>query len=187
MIQKLKRELSKMFEMKDLVSTKCILGMDILRDRKAGKLWVSQERYIEWMLERFNMKNLKPISTPLTGHFKLSKRLYPSTEKEKGEMLVIPYSSAVGSLMYAMVCTHLDISHVVGVVSIFLENSGKAHWEVVKWIFRYIRGTSKVCLSFGGSKPSLEVYTDSDMVGDIDCRKSTSGYLFTFERGIISW
>ena len=73
------------------------------------------------------MKNSKPVSTPLTGHFKLSKRLCPSTEKEKGEMSVISYSSAVGSLMYAMVCTRPNISHEVGVVSRFLENPSKAH------------------------------------------------------------
>ena len=73
------------------------------------------------------MKNSKPISTPLAGHFKLSKRLYPSTEKEKGEMSIIPYSSEVGSLMYVMVCTRPDISHVVGVVSRFLANLGKSH------------------------------------------------------------
>ena len=86
MIQKLKMELSKKFDMKDLGSAKCILGMEILRDRKAEKLWLSQKRYIERMLERFNMKNSKPVSTPLAGHFKFSKRLCPSTEKEKGEM-----------------------------------------------------------------------------------------------------
>ena len=97
------------------------------------------------------MKNPKPVSTPLSGHFKLSKRLCPSTEKEKGEMSVIPYSSTIGSLMYAMVCTHLDISHAGRVVSIFLANPGKAHREAVKWIFKYLRGTLKVCLSFGGS------------------------------------
>ena len=57
----------------------------------------------------------------------------------------------------------------------------------MKWIFRYLRGTSKVCLNFGGSKPSLEGYTDFDMAGDLDCRKSTSGYLFTFAEGVISW
>ena len=57
----------------------------------------------------------------------------------------------------------------------------------MKWIFRYLRGTSKVRLSFGESEPSLEGYTDSDMVGDLDCRKSTSRYLFTFARGPISW
>ena len=107
--------------------------------------------------------------------------------ERKGEMLVIPYSLEIGSLIYAMVCTHPDISHAVGVVSRFLENPGKAHWEAVKWIFRFLRGTSKVCLSFGGLEPSLEGFTDSDMVGDLDCRKSTSGYLFTFAGGVISW
>ena len=127
MIQKLKRELSKTFDMKDLFNAKRILGMEIMRDRKAGKLWLSQERYIERMLERFNIKNLKSVSTPLADHFKLSKRLYPSTRKEKGEMSVVPYSLAIGSLMYAMVCTRPNISHEVGVVSRFLANPGKAH------------------------------------------------------------
>ena len=131
MIQKLKMELSKTFDMKDLGSAKRILGMEILQDRKVGKLWLSQERYIERMLERFNMKNSKPVSTPLTGHFKPSKRLCPSTGKENGEMSVIPYSFAVGSLMYVMVCTRPDISHAIGIVSRFLANLGKAHWEVV--------------------------------------------------------
>ena len=59
----------------------------------------------------FNMKNSKPISTPLAGHFKISKRLCPYTEKEKCEMSDIPCSFAVESLMYSMVCTCLDISH----------------------------------------------------------------------------
>ena len=63
----------------------------------------------------------------LTGHFKLSKRLCSSMEKEKDEMSIIPYSSVVGSLMYVMGCTRPDISHAVGVVSRFLENPGKAH------------------------------------------------------------
>ena len=137
------------------------------------------------MLERFDLKNLKPVSTPLAGHFMLSKRLCPSTEKEKGEVSVIPYSLVVGSQMYAMVCTRLDISHVVGVVRKFLANPGKEHWEVAKWIFRYLRVTSKACLRFGGSE-SFD-YTDSDMAEDLDCRKSTSRYLFTFVGGAISW
>ena len=67
--------------------------------------------------------------------------------------------------MYAMVCTHPDISHPIRFVSRFLANPGKAQYEAVKWIFRYLRGTSKVRLSFGESEPSLEGYTDSDMVG----------------------
>ena len=102
-------------------------------------------------------------------------------------MSVILYLSTVGSLMYVMVCTRPDISHAVGVVSRFIANLGKTHWEMVKWIFRYLRGTLKVCLSFGESKPFLEGYIDSDMAGDLDSRKSTSGYLFTAPRGVISW
>ena len=77
------------------------------------------------------MKNSKPDFTPLASHFKMSKRFCLSTEKEKGEMLVIPYSLAVGSLMYAMVCTHPYISNAVGIISIFLANLSKAHWEEV--------------------------------------------------------
>ena len=187
MIRKLKRELLKTFDMKDLGNAKRILGMEILGNRKEDKLWLSQERYIEQMLEWFNMKNSKLVSIPLAGDFRLSKRLHPSMEKEKGKMSVIPYSSAVRSLMYAMVCTRPNISHAVAVVSKFLTNPGKAHWEAMKWIFRYLRGTSKVCLRFKGSESSLEGYTDYDMTRDLDCRKSTSGYLFTFAGGAISW
>ena len=73
------------------------------------------------------MKNLTPVSTPLVGHFKLSKRLCPYTKKEKGEMSIIPYLLAVGSLMNAMVCTRPYISHAVEVVRRLLENLGKAH------------------------------------------------------------
>uniref|UniRef100_A0A2N9J8U9 Integrase catalytic domain-containing protein n=1 Tax=Fagus sylvatica TaxID=28930 RepID=A0A2N9J8U9_FAGSY len=187
MVGSLKKELFKSFDMKDLGPARQILGMQILRDRKAKKLWLSQEKYVERVLERFNMKHAKPVSTPLGGHFKLSKKSCPSSNKEKENMASIPYSSAVGSLMYAMVCTRPDIAHAVGVVSRFMVNPGKEHWEAVKWIFRYLRGSSKSCLSFGSSKPVLEGYTDADMAGDLDGRKSTSGFLFTFAGGAVSW
>ncbi|GKU96422.1 hypothetical protein SLEP1_g9661 [Rubroshorea leprosula] len=80
----------------------------------------------------FDMKDLGPtkqilVSTPLANHFKLSKRSWLSTKEEKEKMSSIPYSSVVGSLMYAMVCTWLDIAHAVGVRSRFLSNPGKIH------------------------------------------------------------
>lgn len=187
MIHKLKEDLSKSFDMKDLGPAKHILGMEIVRDRKAKRLWLSQEKYIEQVLERFNMKNARPVNTPLAAHFKLSRRFCPTSDEEKAKMSSIPYSSAVGSLMYAMVCTRPDIAHAVGLVSRYLSNPGKVHWEAVKWIFRYLRGTSKLCLCYGGGKPILQAYTDADMAGDLDNRKSTSGYLFTFSGGAISW
>ena len=67
----------------------------------------------------------------------------------------IPYSSAVGSLMYAMVCTHLDITQAVGVVSRCMSNLGKQHWDVVKWILRNLKGTSNFLLCFGDKDTTL--------------------------------
>ena len=73
-IDRLKRELSKSFAMKDLGSTKQILGMKISRDRKNMKLWLSQESYIEKVLERFNMSKAKVVCSPLVSHLKLSSK-----------------------------------------------------------------------------------------------------------------
>ena len=110
--------------------------MQIIRDRKVKKLWLSLKKYIERILNKFNMKITKPVSTPLANHFKLSKKSYPSTNEERKKMTTILYYSVVGSLMYAMVCTRLDIAHAVGIVSKFLSNIGKEYWEAVKWIFK---------------------------------------------------
>ena len=161
--------------------------MQILRGRKAKKLWLSQEKYIERVLERFNMKHPKPISTPLGSHFKLRKRTCSSSKKEKEDITSTIYSLAVRSLMYAMVCTQPDIAHAVGVVSRFMVNPGKDHWEAVKWVFKYLRGSSKLFLNFGDFKPVLEGYVDANWAGDLNGRKSTSRYLFTFAGRAVSW
>ena len=140
-IDKLKIELSKSFSMKDLRSVKHILGMKISHDKKNRKLWLSQESYIKKVLERFNMSKAKAVCSPLACHLKLSSK-HPTREKEMKEMIKVPYASVVGSLMYAMVCTRPDIPHEVTVISRFLTNHGKEHWEAVKWILRYLKGTS---------------------------------------------
>ena len=126
-IEKLKRELSKSFIIKDLGYAKQILGLKISRDRKNGKLWISQEAYIEKILERFNIRKAKTISSPHASHFKLTSKQCPTSEKENEEMSKVPYSSVVGSLMYVMVCTRPDIAHALGFVSLFLFNLGKEH------------------------------------------------------------
>ena len=186
MIGDLKKDLFMAFDMKDLGLAQQILGMEITRDRKAKKLWLSQEKYVERILERFNMKHVKLVDTPLGGHFKLNKKSCLSSMKEKENMASIPYSSVVGSLMYVMVCTRPDITYAVGVVSRLMVNPGKDRWEAVKWIFRYLRGSYKSCLSFGSFKPVLEGYTNAIMAGDLDGSKSTFGYLFTFAKGLVS-
>ena len=77
------------------------------------------------------------------------------TQEEIDYMSRIPYSSVVGSLMYGMVCTRPDIAHAVGVVSMYMNNPSKENWKALKWILRYLRGTSTYALCFGGSDTTL--------------------------------
>ena len=131
-IAKLKAQLSKEFEMKDLGAAKKILGMKIIKDRKSGNLYLSQKGYIEKVLHRFNMHNAKLVSTPLATHFKLSSALCPVFKDDIEYISRVSYSSAVGSLMYAMVYSRPDLSHALSVVSRYMDNPGKEHWNVVQ-------------------------------------------------------
>ena len=79
----------------------------------------------------------------------------PKTQEEGDKMSKVPYASAVGSLMYAMVCTRPDIAHVVGVISRYMSHPGIEHWNAVKWILKHLRGTSNKCLHFGGCTTDL--------------------------------
>ena len=102
-------------------------------------------------------------------------------------MSKVPYASAIGNLMYAMVCIRPDIAHAVGVVSRFMSMPGKQHWEAVKWILRYLKVLSDTCLCFTGASLKLQGYVDADFVGDIDSRKSTTRFVFTLGGTVISW
>nr|GEV94323.1 retrotransposon protein, putative, Ty1-copia subclass [Tanacetum cinerariifolium] len=163
--RKLKDQLSNEFDMKDLGDAKRILG-------KRSK------------------NGCKPVPTPLAPHFKLSSHECPKSKEDKEDMSRVPYSSAVGSLMYAMVCTRPDLAHAVSVVSRYMHNPGKMHWEAVKCILRYLKGTSNIGLSFekGRASPNGVVgYVDSDYAGDLDARKSLSSYIFSHCGSAISW
>jgi hypothetical protein len=150
-------------------------------------LGLSQEKYVTKVLHRFNMSEARPVGSTLPTNCKLSSKQSPKTKAEKEDMMKVPYASAVGSLMYAMVCTRPDIGYAVGVVSRYMSNPGKEHWTAVKWILRYLKGTANVCLRFGSGKPELDGFTDSDMSADADTSRSTSGYVMTYAGGAVSW
>ena len=131
-IHDLKTQLSSKFNMKDLGAANYILGMEIKRDRAKRKLWLNQRKYVETILQRFNMQDSKPMMVPIPIGVKLSAEQCPKTQEEEEDMSRVPYASAVGSLMYAMVCTRPDIAHAVGVLSRFMSKLGKEHWPAVK-------------------------------------------------------
>ncbi|KAG8480905.1 hypothetical protein CXB51_025479 [Gossypium anomalum] len=160
-IRKVKAQLSEEFEMKDLGPLKKILGS--------------------------LCRVLSLLVLLLAAHFRLSLALSPQSDDEIEYMSHVPYSSAVGSLMYAMVCSRPDLSYAVSAVSRYIANPGKEHWEAVQWILRYLRGTTDVCLQFGRTEDKVIGYVDADFAGDLDRRRSLTGYAFTIGGCAISW
>jgi hypothetical protein len=137
------------------------------------------------------MQECKPVKVPIPVGVKLSVAQCPKTHEEEEDMSHVPYASAVGSLMYAMVYTRPDIAHAVGVLSRYMSKPGKEHWTAIKKVFRYLRGTTSYGLCYEGrlgldKVVNIHGFVDADWVGDLDRRRSTSGYVFNMFGGAIS-
>ena len=104
------------------------------------------------MLQRYHMQDSKLMDTPIDKSLSLSHDMCLKTLEEKEKMSRVPYASDVGSLMYAMICTCLDICYVVGLVSRYQSNAGQKHLMTVKRILRYLKGTLNYMLCYQGKK-----------------------------------
>ena len=113
--------------MKDLREATYILGIKIYRDRSIRFLGLSQSTYIDKMLKRFSMEQSKREYIPMTHGVTLSKSMCPKTRDERIRMSMIPYASAIGSIMYAMLCTRPDVSYAPSVTSIYQSDLGEGH------------------------------------------------------------
>jgi hypothetical protein len=133
----LKSRLEDEFEMSDLGELHYCLGVEFERDRANRTITMSQSKYIEEVLKRFNMEECKPIGTPLDVNSKLLKLTEEEFQGIQEEMQGIPYKAAVGSLMYAMVSTRPDFAFPVSMVNQFMSRAGPSHWMAVKCIMRY--------------------------------------------------
>ena len=98
----------------------------------------------------FNMQECKPIKVLIHVSARLSIEQCPKTQEEEEDMSHVPYASAVGSLMYALVCTRPDIAHAVGVLSRYMSKPGKERWTAIKRVFRYLRGTTDHAICYQG-------------------------------------
>ena len=92
----------------------------------------SQAECAEKVLNMFNMSDAKLVNVLLGGHFNLSKAQTSIIEDEKALMSEVPYASAVGSLMYAIICIRSDITQAGGVIARYMSNPEKKHWRAVK-------------------------------------------------------
>jgi hypothetical protein len=189
-IQKVKDELKAHFKLRDLGPTSWLLGVEIKRDRSKRTLTLSQHQYILDLLDRFDLKDCNTVTTPMDPNVRLSSSMSPTSAQEIEGMRSIPYTQAVGALMYLAVATRPDIAYSVGVLARFNKNPGMQHWKAVKHLFRYLKGTLDYRLTYSRTSPSSELFTtysDADHGGNPDNGRSTSGYIVKMGNGAISW
>lgn len=203
----IKQLLSQRFEMKDLGEAAFILGIEIVRNRSIRTLTINQSQYIKTLLDRFEMDRANPAATPMEPGLILTRSDGPVTITEAEEMKEIPYQSAIGGIMYAMIGTRPDISFAITALSQFSKNPGMKHWKAIKRLLRYLHGTidfgitysynpskgmlvqgyhTELLTSTGSQRPILG-FSDSDWGSNIDNRRSITGYAFMIANGAVSW
>ena len=179
----LKRKIAEKFDVEDMGELHYFLGVKIEQNNDNGTIWIGQPTYVKDVLNKFNMKDCNPISTPVDVNSKLVKSNLDEKQCDK-EM----YQSAVGSLLYISTRTRPDIAFAVGNLAKYCSQPSLSHWTGVKRVLRYLKGTVNLGLSYHSSETlSLTGYSDADWAGELDSRKSTSGYVFMINNVPVSW
>ncbi|XP_062075811.1 secreted RxLR effector protein 161-like [Humulus lupulus] len=126
------------------------------------------------------MQEAKCTSVPVGGQFILSREQCPANSEEVREMRNVPYSMALGCLMYLMVSTRPGIAHALSILCRFMSNPGVEHWKALKWLLRYLKGTWDYGLVYKREKEKLNLkgFVDADYASRRDTRRSTIAYMF---------
>jgi hypothetical protein len=192
--RQIERKLRELYELTDMGWLKSSLGMRVTRNGNTGAIRLNQANYIMDLLEEFNMQDCSPVATPsLVGQF-LSTDMCPQSEVEKEALGDIPgrYRQGCGALMFLATQTRPDIAQATHRLCRFMSNPGRAHWNGVKRVFRYLKGTADLGITFKGgqgqgSGPACVAYSDADYANDPDNRRSVTGNVVFLFGGPISW
>ena len=143
-----KSELTTNFKIHNQGLTKSILSIKIEWDRLAQSISLSQPGYIESMLEQFGMTECNPVPILMDPGQKLSVKMSPDTLEGRLVMSKYPYQELIGKLLYLTIATQPNIAYVIGVLCCFVENPGMDHWNTVKQVLQYLKGTIKMRLVY---------------------------------------
>ncbi|THH19984.1 hypothetical protein EUX98_g8666 [Antrodiella citrinella] len=183
LMTQVKAEIASHVPITDLGPIKFFLGLHVDRNRPKHSITLHQSKYIRTILDRFHQADAHTVSTPLDQSAKLCARTNIAT----GTSPEFPYANAIGSLMYAAVSTRPDISYAVQTLSQFTSNFDQSHINAVKHVFRYLKATPTLGITFRTSDVTLSGYSDADWGQDLTNRRSISGYFFMIGRSPISW
>jgi len=184
--------LHKRFRANSLGELRWFLGMQIVQSADRHTISINQRQYILKILDTLAFQEIPVSAIPMRSGTKLSIDQCPKTESEERAMVSVPYKTAIGMLIFLMICTRPELAFSVSSVARFMKNPGIAHWEAVQVICGYLRNTMDLCLTYkrqpDQKHPVLYGYCDADWASnDIDTRKSISGIVFMMSGGPIAW
>jgi hypothetical protein len=145
-------------------------------------VWIGQTRLTKHTLLRYAFDNGNPTVLPMDAGLKLH-----SCQNDDECVTDQPYREVFGSLLYLPICTRPDIAFVVGVLLRYVSKPTHEHWAVAKRVLRYLRGTTNLGIKYGPECAPVLGFSDSDVAGDPDRRRSTSGSVFLLNNGAILW
>ncbi|KAG8735428.1 hypothetical protein FRC10_010611, partial [Ceratobasidium sp. 414] len=181
-------EMHRHFKIKNLGPATHILGTEVTQDLDAGTIRITNRRYLEDVVRRYNMWDAKPVSTPLDPGVCLFHDDQPANNNDKDEMEHIPYLSVIGSVLYAAGTTCPDIAHAAAFLARFSANPGRKHWQALKRVLAYLRHTLDHGITYRrDGNTEVHGYTDADHSGCLDTARSTSGYVFLLAGGAVTW
>lgn len=179
LMKEFKLSMEKEFDMSDLGKMRYFLGIEVLQTNQG--IHMSQTKYAMEVLRRFEMEDCNAVRNPMVPGSKVDM-------DENGERIDETfYKQIIGSLMY-ITTTRPDLQFTVSLLSRYMSRPTKLHLQAVKRVLRYLKGTMDYGIWYKrGGAGELLVYTDSDFAGDIDSRKSTSGYVFLMDNADVAW
>lgn len=181
LVKEIKRALSKKLQMTDCGVVNHFLGMKIRYDRATGCMYLAQEAAVDRVLTKFGMQDCNHVKTPMEkGCFLPPQAANPVSH---------PYRQLLGSLMYTMLCVRPDICYAVGYLGRFQVQPDEAHWQALKRVVRYVKGTKNLKLQYkqNDDAEALVGYADADWASDAEDRKSVSGFVFKVFGNTVSW
>lgn len=180
-LDQMKDEIMRAFKSRDIGTPTYFLGLHLDRDVRRGTLVVSQRQYVHRLVERHGLADAHPVLLPMTpgaGPHQEGTLLEPSG--------ILRYQALIGGLLYLATCTRPDVSYSVGKLARHSSAPTEQHEAAALRVLRYLKGTAQWGLRFGGRQPLLG-YCDADYAGDVDSRRSTSGYSFLLNGAAVSW
>lgn len=179
--ENLKQVLSNQFSIKDLGQVKVCLGMNITFNKDKEYVTLSQETYIDQLLNKFNLSDCKTADTPMEVKLNVNKG-QDSINSD------VPYQQLIGSLMYLSVLTRPDISYSISFLSQFNNCHTKELWEYAKRVLKYLKRTKSYGIKYcKAGNSEITGYVDADWASNSIDRRSYTGMCFMLCDGVISW